>query len=173
MGPARLAGLGLFCTLALIGCSSTDEPRISDYLDQLEFSAPTESITNVSIGRFAVPIPERPAHDQPPPVDLLAQTDAATSEETWTSPAYRLQVKFELVAETTPEFEADVVEAIERRRGLIRDAVLTTCRSISPDELADPRFAVLKSRLSDELRPLLGQGKIRQLVVESYGEQRY
>lgn len=170
---ARVAVIGLLWIAVAGGCTSEEKPKIADYLDELEFSAPTESIAYVSLGRFSVPIPERPAQKQKRSVGIFAELDGNDSEESWVAPAYRLHIRFELVAETSPESESDLLEAIERRRGLIDDTVLTTCRSISPDDLADPRFAALKSRLTDDLRPLLGQNRVRQLVIKDYVEQRY
>jgi len=158
---------------SLLGCSSSDQPKIADYLDELEFSAPTESITNVSLGEFAVPIPNPPSRRS-----LIVAQRASVAEEIpqtvgFDTSAYRLQISFELVAETAPEYLSDVRAAIERRRGLINDIVLTTCRTTSSDELSDPRLAALKSRLSDELRPILGRNRIHQIVIENYVPQHF
>jgi hypothetical protein len=76
-----------------------------------------------------------------------------------------MRLRFDLVAETAPEFQSAVVAASERRRGAINDAVLGIIRSSSIDEITDPRLAAIKSRMTEAARPLLGEGRIRQLVL--------
>jgi hypothetical protein len=55
--------------------------------------------------------------------------------------------------------------AAERHRGALNDAVLTTVRTSTVEELSDPRLAAVKARLSEITRPMLGEDMVRQLVL--------
>jgi hypothetical protein len=48
------------------------------------------------------------------------------------------------------------------------DAVISIVRTSSVDELADPRLSAVKARLSDVARPMLGEERVRQLVLNEF-----
>lgn len=130
------------------GCAGEAELRLADYLEELEFDAPLKSAgyATVTIGEFDVPVPVR--------VNL-----SEGAKNGW------MRVRFELSAETAPEFEQAVLSAYENHRGAMNDAVVTAVRCCSLDELTDPRLAAVKTRLTACARPLLGADRVRQLVL--------
>lgn len=146
----RLRGAWLLLVAATVtltaGCGGDDATRLGAYLDDLEFNAPLESAAYVSLGKFDVPAP---AHIKGP--------SGEQSRTVW------IRLSFELFAEAAPENEAAVLEAAERRRGALNDALLTIIRTSSTDELTDPRLSALKLRMTEAARPLLGERRLRQL----------
>jgi hypothetical protein len=135
---------------AIAGCGASDLPRLVDYLDELEFDVPLETASYVTLGKFDIPIatPGRPGD----------ASHGALRRGEW------MRLQFELAAETAPPLEQAVAEAAERRRGALNDAVLSVVRTSSAEDLADPRLAALKVRLTDAVWPLLGEDRVRQLV---------
>jgi hypothetical protein len=148
--PAKRVALALLLVSAALttGCGGDDRARLGDYLDDLEFNAPLEATANVSLGTFDVP----------------AATQVKSGRATRT---IWIRLSFELFAETAPEDESAVAEAAERRRGALNDAFLTIIRTSSTDELTDPRLSALKLRMTEAARPLLGDRKVRQLVLDN------
>jgi hypothetical protein len=146
--PARHAARILLLAAAALaaGCGGDDQARIGDYLDDLEFNTPLERTENVALGAFDVPA-------------------ATKSKRGGVTHTVWIRLSFELFAETAPEDEAAVAEALERHRGALNDAVLTIIRTSSIDELTDPRLSALKLRMTEAARPLLGNRKLRQLVL--------
>jgi hypothetical protein len=140
-GKARRPG-------AARGRDGDDRARLGDYLDDLEFNAPLEATANVSLGTFDVPAATQVKRGR-------------TTRTIW------IRLSFELFAETAPEDESAVAEAAERRRGALNDAFLTIIRTSSTDELTDPRLSALKLRMTEAARPLLGDRKVRQLVLDN------
>jgi hypothetical protein len=136
----------LVVTAFVVGCGGDEQARLGDYLDDLEFNAPLEAAAYVSLGAFDVPAA---AH---------VKRGGAT-RTLW------IRLSFELFAEAAPEHEAAVAEAAERHRGALNDALLTIIRTSSTDELTDPRLSALKLRMTEAARPLLGDRKMRQLVL--------
>jgi hypothetical protein len=80
-----------------------------------------------------------------------------------------VKVRFELYAIVAPEDRKTVEAACERHRGMLDDAVVTICREASKEELDDSRWATLKSRLIDALRPILGDDRLKQLSFVDFG----
>ena len=147
-------GLWLLLSVAACapGCGVDRSPRLADYLDELEFDVPLESAAYVSLGKYDIPI-------------VASRKSESEPESTANhGPAVLMRLQFELTAETTPRFEKQVLEAAERHRGALNDAVLTIVRTSSVEELADARLAAVKSRLSESARPMLGEDIVRQLV---------
>jgi flagellar basal body-associated protein FliL len=68
-----------------------------------------------------------------------------------------------------PEEKKAVGAACERHRGMLDDAIITICREASKEELDDSRWATLKSRMLDQIRPILGDERIRQLSFADFG----
>ena len=148
---AILAGGSL---IALFGCDGVKSGRLVDYLDELEFDVPLETATYVSLGRFDIPIAT--SHDSNRASKFVQQIDDRGM--VW------MRLQFELTAETMPQQEKAVLEAAEKHRGTLNDAVLTIVRTSTIDELADPRLAAVNARISEVARPLLGESRVRQLV---------
>ena len=141
--------------VAAAGCGSAKSGRLVDYLDELEFDVPLETAAYVSLGRFDIPIATSKASTRTS--KFVQQIDDGAT--VW------MRLQFELTAETTPQQEKAVAEAAEKHRGILNDAVLTIVRTSTVDELADPRLAAVHARISELARPLLGEGRVRQLVL--------
>ncbi|MBX3425765.1 MAG: hypothetical protein KF688_08805 [Pirellulales bacterium] len=145
-------GLVLACLSAVSGCGGSHETVLGDYLRELEFEAPLESVALVPLGQFRVPIAIR------------------VGESALGDPPVWMRVQFELFAETSPENESALRDALDRYDGPFRDSVIRICRMTTHEELADPRLSALKSRLMDMARPLLGENRVRGLIVDKYKE---
>jgi hypothetical protein len=141
--------------IALAGCGGAKSGRLVDYLDELEFDVPLETAAYVSLGRFDVPIATSKASTRAS--KFVQQIDEGGL--VW------MRLQFELTAETTPQQEKAVAAAVEKHRGLLNDAVLTIVRTSTVDELADSRLAAVQARISELARPLLGESRVRQLVL--------
>jgi hypothetical protein len=146
-----LALVGVLAAVAC-GCSEKGEPRLVDYLAQLEFDVPLESATYVSLGKFDIPAV---AHHVPHP-EGLANVPA--------HPHIWMRVQFELTAETTPRWKDAIEKAAKQHRGALSDAVLTVVRTSPVSELADPRLSSINARLTDIVRPMLGEDRVRRLM---------
>jgi hypothetical protein len=140
--------------VALLGCDGVKSGRLIDYLDELEFDVPLETATYVSLGRFDIPIAT--SKDSTRESKFVQQIDDRGM--VW------MRLQFELTAETTPQQEQAVLEAAQKHRGMLNDAVLTIVRTSTIDELSDPRLAAVHARISEVARPLLGESLVRQLV---------
>jgi hypothetical protein len=138
-----------------LGCSKHDGPKLVDYLEEIEFDVPLESASYVSLGKFDIPI----AATRKP-------TDA--SPETAPDEALWIRLQFELTAETDPENEQAVHAEAEEHRGVLSDAVISIVRTSTVDELIDPKLSAVKARLTDVARPLLGEDRVRQLVLNEF-----
>jgi hypothetical protein len=151
----RAWSLSMAALLGLAGgCNRDRSPRLADYLDELEFDVPLETAAYVPLGKFEIPIAANRK-------DAQHETGGA---EVVTGDAVLMKLLFELTAETAPPYEKAVLEAAERHRGALNDAVLTIVRTSTVEELADPRLAAVKARLSEITRPMLGEDIVRQLV---------
>jgi hypothetical protein len=140
--------------IVALGCNGAQSARLVDYLDELEFDVPLETAAYVSLGRFDIPIT---ASHKPATGSKFVQ-EIGDQGPVW------MRLQFELTAETSPQHEIAVAAAVERHRGVLNDAVLTIVRSSTVDELADPRLAAVNARISEVARPILGEGRVRQLV---------
>ncbi len=149
--------------LALPGCRVVDRsPRLADYLDELEFDVPLESASYVTLGEYDIPI----AATRRSEAEAAKGPDAAPAE------VVMMRLQFELTAETAPPYEKKVADAAERHRGALNDAVLTTVRTSTVEELSDPRLATVKARLSEITRPMLGEDMVRQLVLNRLNDEQ-
>ncbi len=143
----------LTVALAICGCGGKKEPRLVDYLEQLEFDVPLETATYVPLGRFDIPlVADKAPHTQEPsePADEHSQV--------W------MRVQFELTAETTPKWKDAVIAAAEHHQGGLNDAVLTVVRTSPVNDLSDPRLLSVNARLTDIIRPMLGEDRVRRLM---------
>ncbi len=144
--------VGFAAAVMLPGCGGQAEAQLDDYLEELEFHAPLELVKEVEIGiyRFS---------------SAAYRQDASGSE---VLPIW-VQIHFKLYAEAVHEDESAILDACERRRGMLDDAVLTVFRKASIEELSDNRWTVLKSKLIDTIRPLLGGTQVRQIFFDDFG----
>ena len=151
----RPTAIAAACALALAaGCDGGKSGRLIDYLDELEFDVPLETAAYVTLGRFDIPIAA--SHDAAPLSKFMQQIDERGT--VW------MRLQFELTAETTPQHEKAVAKAAEEHQGALNDAVLTIVRTSTVEELADPRLTAVHARISEAVQPLLGEGRVRQLV---------
>jgi hypothetical protein len=137
---------------ALPGCGGDDAALLGSYLDEIELNAPSESAASIPLGEFNIPSP----------TNVKRQGTDGAEHVVW------MRTKFSLFAETLPKNESDVQAEAELHRGAINDAVLSIVRSASTDELTDPRLTALRMRLTETTRPLLGEDKLRQLVLYNH-----
>lgn len=152
LGMLACAGLLLLAT----GCGGDDAALLGSYIDELEFDAPLESSATVELGKFNVPT-----------ATTFKRTGGdGVDRHVW------MRVRFELYAETSPKYVAAVEDALRQHRGALNDAVLSIVRSSSTDELTDPRCTALRMRLTEAARPLLGNEKVRQLVLYRHATER-
>lgn len=146
--PAPLL-LCAIVAVATTGCGGSNEARLSSYLEELEFEAPLESVVAVSLGEFEIPMAIRTSDDmREPPV--------------W------VRIRFKLFAEVDPRDRTAVLDALQRYEGPLRDAVIRICRRSTPEELDDPRLSAMKARLLDAAKPMLGERRVRQLIIKDY-----
>ena len=149
---ASLALFGLMVLLVCNGCGGSEAPKLSDYLEELEINTPLEALKEVSLGRYNIS------------AAALAHEEASNTESrTW------VQARCELYVVVAPGDEKALMVAHERHQGMFDDMVVQILRSASLDELTDPRWAMIKSRISDAARSLLGEQRIRHVVVNEYG----
>jgi len=145
--------------ILIAGCTKVEKQKFDSYLDELDVDASLDSAEEVALGTYniasALPRPE-------------THSIADEEEEDETEPLW-VQVHFELYAIVAPEDKKAVLAACERHRGMLDDTVVTICREASKDELDDSRWATLKSRIIDAIRPILGDGRIRQLSFVDFG----
>lgn len=150
----RTIALGLVAIGALLisGCGGQTEAKLEDYLEELEFDTPLDSVKEVEIGTYRFSSAAR--HQDP---------SGRESEPIW------VQIRFKLNAEADYQEEKAIIAACERHRGMLDDAIITVFRKASIDELDDNRWAALKSKLIDTIRPLLGENRIRQISFDDFG----
>jgi len=152
--PVLLRGclaVGLAACTLLSGCGGSSEVELDHYLDELELSAPLESVKEVEIGAYRISCAAR--HQDRSGREALPL---------W------VQVKFTLFAEASNDDENSILAACERHRGRLDDAIITVFRKASIDELSDNRWAAIKSKLIDSIRPLLGGTRVRQIFFDDF-----
>jgi hypothetical protein len=143
------------CAILAVGCGGAESTRLIDYLDELEFDVPLETAKYVSLGRFDVPVS----------TTATAAAGSAFVEEVAHGDMVWMRLQFELTAETTLPYEETLKAAAEKHRGALNDAVLTVVRTSTMDELSDPRLAAVNARLTEMVRPILGEEAVRQFVL--------
>ena len=146
----RLVGLFTLLAAALLlpGCGGEKVVQLDDYLEELEFDRPLESVKEIKVNSYRIPCAAR-HHD-------AAGRDLAPM---W------VQMKFDLYVIAAEEDEKAVLAGIERHRGMLDDTIIAICRRSSIDQLQDNRWSTIKSRLLDGIRPLLGDKRVRQISL--------
>jgi hypothetical protein len=155
-GQHLMVALGMIGALVLMpGCGEVEEAKFEVFLDELDVDASLDSAEEIQLGVYniasALPAPDKPVTDDDEEVEPL-----------W------VQIRFELFAVVAPEDRKTVEAACERHRGMLDDTVVTICREASKEELDDSRWATLKSRLIDAIRPILGDDRVRQLSFSDF-----
>ena len=137
----------LAALMLLAGCGGSDMPELSDYLEELEYSTPLEAFHEVLVGNFKVS------------AAALAHEDAKNSNSrVW------VQTRCKLYAVVDPKHEGALQTALERHRGMFDDMIIRIFRGATLDELSDPRWATIKTRISDAAKSILGKDRVRQVV---------
>lgn len=140
--------LGLLLLALLPGCGGEEVVRLQDYLEELEFERPLEAMKELKVNSYVFPCAAR-------------RRDSVGAD----LPPLWVQLNFELFVIVAEENETAVSASIERHQGLLDDMVLSICRRSSLDQLQDNNWRMIKTRLLDEIRPLLGKDRVQQLVV--------
>lgn len=158
LGKMLAAIIVAFAVVLLLGCGESEKAPFEVYLEELDAEASLEAADELLLGKYDI------ASALPLPESVLAEYDEdEEAEPLW------VQIRFRLYAIVPPEEKKAVVAACERHRGMLDDAVVTICREASKEELDDSRWATLKSRLLDQIRPILGDERIRQLSFADFG----
>lgn len=149
---SRIVGLLtlLLAALLLPGCGGEEVARLDDYLEELEFDRPLESVKEIKINSYRIPC-------------AASHHDSSGREV----PPIWVQMKFDLYVIVAEEHEKAVEKSIERHRGMLDDTVIAICRGSSIDQLQDNRWAAIKSDLLEGIRPLLGDERVRQITINS------
>lgn len=146
-----------FALVLLLGCGEVKQSQFEIYLNQLDAEASLETAAELHLGDFNI------ASALPLPESVAAEYD----EDEEIEPLW-VQVKFQLFAIVAPKDKKAVIAACERHRGMIDDTVINVCREATKEELDDSRWATLKSRLLDQIRPILGDERVRQLTFADF-----
>ena len=125
---------------AAAGCNSAPE------VDLREIAAVPEVDRDVefSLGSYSIPIP-------------ASLSDGRRRNV--------MQLKFDLHAVIAPKDEIKVRDVWSHHEGKFRDSVITICRRASLEDLGEPKLATLKSHLRAAARQLMGETRIRQIVI--------
>lgn len=134
------------------GCGGTDMPELSDYLHELEYSTPLEAFEEVLIGNFKISS-----------ATLVHEDSKNSNIRTW------VQTRCKLYVVVDPKDENALLAAHERHHGMFDDMIVRILRSATLDELSDPRWATIKTRISDAAKSILGKDRVRQVVIDNYG----
>ncbi|HEX4412759.1 MAG TPA: flagellar basal body-associated FliL family protein [Lacipirellulaceae bacterium] len=129
---------------AMLGCSSKSTFKF----DQMDLLPAEEELTEIPLGEYKIPIPI--------PDDGNAENLSRHN---------RVQFDFDLYALVSPKEESQFKDAWDRHEGVIRDEVISICRSATVDELQEAELATLKARLTDALGAELGEQRLRQLLI--------
>jgi hypothetical protein len=138
--------------MLLPGCGGQPDIKLNDYLDELELNAPLKSVKEVEIGHYRISCAAR-----------YQDRSGREALPLW------VRVNFTLLAEGSSQDENAILAACERHRGKLDDAIITVFRRASIDELSDNRWAAIKSKLIDRIRPLLGGDRVRQIFFNDFG----
>jgi flagellar basal body-associated protein FliL len=137
------------CSAAVLGCAVSgcgSKPRFQ--FDRMDLLPAEEELTEFPLGEYKIPIPL---------IDDRNQTNSPRRN--------RFQFDFHLYALVSPKEESQIEDAWDCHEGVIRDQVISICRSATIEELQEPELATLKARLTDVLATQLGEKRLRQLLI--------
>ena len=137
--------------LCLGGCGSDDGPKLIDYMEELEFNSQLVSLNEVYLGSYRI---SSATSNQ--------EAEQLNQGRTW------VRIKFQLFVVAAPEHASAIESAYKRYRGVFDDKIIEIFRSATMEELTDPRWATLKARVTDYAKPLLGEKRVRQVVINDY-----
>lgn len=120
--------------LAVVGCGRAERATGLESIDQLDT---LPRLVEVTLGEFSIPAP-----------GLFEGADGKLHYRNY------LHMRFRMHALVSPEDEPATRRLLERRRGMVRDRVITVCRSAPPDDLQDPHLTALRSRTLDAIQPI-------------------
>lgn len=146
--------LAVCACFLLAGCGGEKKSQLDVYLDELEVERSLEAVKEVSIGTYGIAS-----------VLHLQGKSREEANTLW------VHLRFELVAIVDPSDEKAVLAAVERHRGMMDDTIISVCRKATKEELEDNRWATLKSRMLDAIRPILGDNRLRQLTFNDFNCQ--
>ncbi|TWU30317.1 flagellar basal body-associated FliL family protein [Bythopirellula polymerisocia] len=144
------AAVVLMCLL-FAGCGGRKKTQLDVYLDELEVERTLESVQEVPVGTYGI-ASAIPLHG----------TSREEDNTLW------IHLRFQLVVICDPSDEKAVLAAAKRHRGMLDDTIITVCRKATKEELEDNRWATLKSRIIDAIRPILGDDRVRQLAFVDF-----
>ncbi len=147
-GPCLRVASTLLAAALLVGCGGEEVVKLDDYLEELEFDRPLESVKEIKVNSYRFPC-------------AASHHDAAGAD---LAPMW-VQMKFDLYVIAAEGDEKAVLAGIERHRGMIDDTVMAVCRNSTIEQLQDNRWATLKANLLDAIRPLLGDERVRQITL--------
>jgi hypothetical protein len=133
------------------GCSE----HSSFKFDALDNSPPPQELSEFSLGKYSIPIP-------------VAEDRGGKHLEY----RHRFQLNFELHALVSPTEKSHVSDSWARHEGKIRDQVIRVCRNATLDELQEPEFSTLKTRLMHALAGHIGGKDMRQLLITEVVSQQ-
>ncbi len=148
------SALVVFACFLLAGCGNEKKSQLDVYLDELEVERTLEAAKEVPLGTYGIA--------SALPLQGNSREEAKT---------FWIHLRFELIAIVDPSDEKAVLAAAERHRGMLDDTIISVCRKATKEELEDNRWATLKSRMLDAIRPILGDNRIRQLTFNDFNCQ--
>lgn len=137
-------GVALLVVGAAAGCGS--KPNFE--FDRVGLIPIEENLSEFTLGEFKIPIP---VSDERNPIHLVRHN--------------RFQFDFQLHALVSPGDKAQLAEAWKRHEGMLRNQVISICRSASVRDFMEPDLATLKARLTNVLAARLGEKRVRQLLI--------
>lgn len=141
----------VFALGLLAGCGGETRSKLDGYLEELEVHSALNAMKEIHLGYYRISS-----------ATVSQDSSRGQSEPIW------VKIKFHLYAITDLKTEAALLRAIERHRGMINHTVITTLRDATIEELEDNRWATIKSRVTEELRPLLGEELVRQVTFDNF-----
>lgn len=150
-GKCIVTAVMVFACVLLIGCGGEEKSQLDVYLDELEVERTLEQVREVPVGTYGI------ASALP-----LKGNSREEANTLW------VHLRFQLVAIVDPADAKTVSAAAERHRGMLDDTIITVCRKATREELEDSRWATLKSRMIDAVRPILGDERVRQLTFVDF-----
>jgi hypothetical protein len=140
----------LFVVCSLFGCGSA----LTFEFDTLDSLPPEDELTELSLGKFRIPIP------------------VAEQRQSQFAYRHRMLFDFELHALVTPAEKSRVADTLSQHEGKIRDYVIRVCRNATAEELQEPDLNTIKARLINGLAAQIGEKQLRHLLITGIVSQQ-